>query len=228
MTLRLALVLASVLTAPAANAQSLLRQEPLPRPAEGEAEPDPQAALRGLSLTFVEAPKPREFQVHDLVTIIVQEQSRQESKAKLDTKKDAEISGRINSLPDLMDLLELRLDSTDASPLVTVGASGDSEFKGDGKYERSERMTDRITAEVIDVKPNGTLVLEARRTIRKDDQLQTLVLSGNCRRDDVTNANTVLSSQLAELTIGVESEGDVRDTAKKGWLTRVFETVFNF
>jgi flagellar L-ring protein precursor FlgH len=212
---------------PCTLAQSLLRDEPK-RPVPGEPADDPQAPLRGTSLTLVEAPPPREYAVHDLITIIVQEQSQQSSSAKLDTKKDSSMTGEITTLPDLVAFLEGRLESTDRSPLVGAEGSANSNFKGDGKYERSERLTDRITAEVLDVKPNGTLVIEARRTIGKDKEVQTMVLSGKCRREDVTNANTILSSQLAELTVRVESEGDVKDTASKGFFTRLFDAIFSF
>lgn len=210
-----------------AKAQSLFREEAAQTTEEGK-ELDPQEPLKSTSLTMVEAPKPRDFAIHDLVTIIVQEQSKQSSTAKLDTKKDASIKGKINKLPDVADLLQMMLDSTDTTPQVEIGADGQQSFKGDGKYERTERLTDKIQATVIDVKPNGTLVLEAKRTIAKDQEVQTMVLSGMCRREDVTSSNTILSSQLADLTVGVESTGDVKDTASKGFFTRVFEAIFNF
>jgi len=222
----------ALLAGPVAHAQSLFREEPR-QPATDQVigaqqETDPQEQLRATSLTMVEAPKPREFQVHDTVSIIIQETSKQSSTAKLDTKKDASIKGKITRLPELTDLLELMLDSTDSTPLVEVGADGETDFKGDGKYERNERLTDRIQATIIDLKPNGTFVLEARRSIGKDQEVQTLVLSGIARREDITTANSVLSSQLAELTIEVKSEGDVKDTASKGFFTRLFEALFNF
>jgi flagellar L-ring protein FlgH len=210
-----------------AMGQSLLRAEPTKPTVEKDA-PKPTAQLEGYSLTLVEAPEPREYQVHDTITILIQEQSRQSSSAKLDTKTDASIDASIKQLPDLIKLLELRLEQGDRTSLTGVGADAKRDFKGDGKYERTEGMTDRLQATVIDVKPNGTLVLEARRTITKDDQTQTVVVSGVARREDVTTGNTVLSSQLAELTVKVESEGDVDEAAKKGFFTRLFETIFNF
>lgn len=187
-----------------------------------------QEPLRGISLTLVEAPRPTEYRVHDLVTIIISEQSKATSSAKLDTQKDASLDGRIIALPDVLELLQGRLGTTDRSPLTRAAARATRDFQGDGSFERSERLTDRITASVIDVKPNGTIVLEARRTIQKDGQTQVVVLSGVARRDDITTSNTVLSSQLAELVVRIESEGDVQEAAEKGWLTRAFETIFNF
>jgi flagellar L-ring protein precursor FlgH len=134
----------------------------------------------------------------------------------------------VKQIPDLMALLQAQLETDQGTPITGVDASAGKKFKGDGKYERSDRFTDRITATVIDVKPNGVLVLEARRTIQKDEEVQNLVLSGECRREDVTQQNTVLSNQLADLTLLVNNSGDVREATEKGFLTRVFENVFNF
>jgi flagellar L-ring protein FlgH len=218
----------TMLCVPCALAQSLLRIEP-PKPALDEKKkPADSENLQGYSLTLVQPPEQRQFRVHDQVMILIQEQSRQTSSAKLDTKTDSSIEGSIKELPDLIKLLELRLEGGERSNLAGVDAEGKNKFKGDGKYERSEGMSDRIQAVVIDVKPNGTIVLEARRSMTKDDQTQTVVVSGIARQEDITTGNTVLSSQLAELTVKVESEGDVDDAAKKGWLTNIFETIFNF
>lgn len=216
----------SGLAAHHANAQSLLRRAPeVATNTLGES--DANAALRETSLYMVEAPKPKTIQVNDKVTIIISESSTSTSKQKLDTKKDASLSATLKKFPDLAALIDGRLESG-AGNITAVDASAGGKFKGDGTYERSDRYTDRITATVLDVKPNGVLVVEARRTIAKDKESQTVLLTGEVRREDVTDNNTVQSSQLAELTVVVQNEGDVKDTASKGWLTQFFETVFNF
>jgi len=223
-----ALILTILAASPVVTAQSLMSSPPPVAPLDRTGEPDTQAALRGVSLLLVEVPKPRTYEVHDQITIIISETSKQSSTSKLDTKKDASIRASLDQFPDLAKLLEAELTNGDSSPIAEVDVSSGQKFKGDGKYERADRFTDRITATVIDVKPNGVLVMEARRVIGKDKEVQTLVLSGSCRREDVTSNNTVLSSQLADLTVVATAEGDVKDTASKGFITRFFEAVFNF
>lgn len=211
------------------RAQSMLRDaDPPAEPGTVQASKPVAEPLKDVSLIQVEAPKPKDYQVHDLVTIIVSENHKASSEAKLDTKKDTSLKAKLSKFPDLAAFLEASLQQGASSPIVEADVSSGSSFKGDGKYETKEGLTDKITATIIDVKPNGTLILEARRTISKDEQTQTLVLSGVCRREDVTDNNSVLSSQLAELTVGVETTGQVKEAAKKGILTRVFEAVFNF
>ena len=224
------IVPAIMLTLPGtlAYGQSLLRKEPPPPVLDEDGNADESAPLRGVSLMLVEEPKPRTYEVHDKVTIIISETSRQSSQQVLDTKKDATVKASLKDFPDLGKLIEGELAESESSPITSVDVTSGQKFKGDGKYERSDRYTDRITATVIDVKPNGVLVIEARRTIQRDKETTTVVLSGECRREDVTAQNTVLSSQLADLTLRSINEGDTKDTASKGWITQLFEAVFNF
>lgn len=225
--LRLAALALLIGVAPT-HAQSLLRREPPAAPIDALGEPDPKAELRTASLYFVEPPKPRTIEVHDKITIIISETSKQTSNQILDTRKNATLSAALKRFPDLAKFLEGELTSGESNPVAEAAAAVNNRYKSDGKYERSDRFSDKITATVIDVKPNGVVVLEARRLIQKDKEIQNLVLSGECRREDVSDANTVLSSQLADLALVVKNEGQIKDNATKGILTRVFEAVFNF
>jgi flagellar L-ring protein precursor FlgH len=210
-----------------ASGQSLfLAEDRAPLNAAGR--PDNTALLQGYSLLFVEPPRPKVFRLHDQITIIINETSRSQSKQKLDTKKDYRLNAALKQFPDLALLLEGVLENTTSSPIAGVDVAGRNAFKGEGTYERSDRLSDRITATIIDVKPNGVLVLEARRSIRKDKEVQTVIIAGNARTEDVTDANTILSSQLADLTISVTNEGRVKDSSEKGIIPRVLDAIFAF
>lgn len=228
MTMRAAVMMGviAVMAGPALG-QSLFRRDV--RPAVNvDNQPDPNVALRVSSLMFVEPPKPREFQRHGQITIIIDETSRTSSEQTLDTKKDYDLNAAMTQFPSLEHLLEFQLQNGDTTNPANLAIKSKNKFKGEGEYDRSDRFSAKITAEIIDVKPNGVLVLEARKTITKDEEIQTLVLSGRCRGEDVTTANTVLSSQLADLTVAQQNEGQVKNSATKGFIPRVLEAVFNF
>lgn len=210
-----------------ASAQALMRAR-REQTLSQDGTPDANASLREVSLMLVEPPKPRKFAVHDIITIIINETSSQTSQQMLDTKTDSSMKGSLNKFPDLGKLIEGELTNGASSPIASVDIGASEKWKGDAKYQRSDRFSDRISAEVIDVKPNGTLVIEARRTVTKDEEIQTVVLSGMCRQEDVTSANTVLSTQLADLTITSLNEGELRETNRPGWITRIFRAVFDF
>ncbi|MGD9692852.1 MAG: flagellar basal body L-ring protein FlgH [Phycisphaerales bacterium] len=227
-----------------AMGQSLFRQPvygPAPSTVRGGAgsmgEPavkvNPVAELEGVSLFQLQPEPPRMMRVHDLVTIIVNQSSKIERDQTLETKKSAANTAQLNALPDLWKLLQLRLEAgnrTNGSPsgLPEFGLTNTNNFKGEGDYEREDRFTARVTAEVIDVKPNGLLVLEARSSIVTDKEEQTIVLSGVCRQEDVSSSNTVQSTSLSDLRLVTQHEGEVKDGASKGLITKFFETLFNF
>lgn len=214
------------LALPALGQSFFTRESDVPRDAHGRS--DPHASLRAVSLSFVQPPMPREFAVHDLVTIIIDETSRSESQQKLETEKEYDIQAALKQFPSLRHLIQGQFENGDSQRTMRLDLSGGHEFTSEGNARRSDRFIARITAEVIDVKPNGTLVLEARKQIVKDREVQMIVLSGMCRREDVTTNNTITSSQLAGLTVVQSTDGDISRAAKKGLIPRVFETIFNF
>jgi flagellar L-ring protein precursor FlgH len=191
-------------------------------------EPDPAEPLYGYSLLVVKAPKPRSYKTHDLLTIVVDESSKQAADQTLNTNKKVNNTANLNAVLDPMEVLQLRLRGGDTKNLKLLDVNANNKFDSQGKFERNDKLSLKIQAEIIDVKPNGVLTLEARKTIDKNGETTTTVLSGVCRPEDITANNTVFSSQLANLTLVTRSEGQVNDAAKKGIITRVLETLFAF
>ena len=107
-------------------------------------------------------------------------------------------------------------------------STGARNFKGDAQLKRADSYTGRITAQVIDVKPNGTLVLQADEHIKTDEEEQNVTLVGTCRVEDVTADNTVLSSQLFDLSLNKQHKGSVKDTTERGSLERLLDSINPF
>ncbi|MEX0777203.1 MAG: flagellar basal body L-ring protein FlgH [Phycisphaeraceae bacterium] len=188
-----------------------------------ESQLSPQIAA--VSLSAVTLPEPRKFQLQDLVTIIIRESTEADSDSTLDTKKSTNVSGEIKAFPSLS-LWDLAGGNLSNPPKVDLNFKND--FKGEGDYKRKDTFTSRITARIIDIKPNGTLVLEARKYIKSDKETLDMVLTGVCRKEDIGVDNTVLSTQLYDLRVNKEHKGEVKNAAKKGIFTKVFELLFNF
>ena len=220
---------ATLVLAPCAAAQSLFTEPPqvVPLGSEGHA-PDPAAALYGVSMFAVQPPKPRTYKMHDLVTIVVDEQSKQSADQQLKTDKKYNNDAELNQMIDPLQLLELRLQAGDTKNLKLIDLASNQKYDGKGNYSRDDTFQTKIQAEIIDVKPNGVLVIEARKAIDKNGETQSVILSGSCRQEDITTTNTVFSSQLANLTLVTKSEGQVDKAGKKGLIPRVVEAVFNF
>lgn len=205
------------------------RRRPAPKVnASGRLEADHE--LRQRSLFAVAAPEARVYKVHDLVQIVIRETSKATSSQELEAKKDYSLDAKIPDWPDfrLEDLLNFQIaaGSTVVDPKVKVEAG--KEFKGEGDYERKDDLTARLSAEVIEVLPNGNLILEARTFIKTDKEEATLKVTGMCRPEDVTAANTVQSQQIHDLKVEKLHEGELKEASKKGIIAKVLDKIFAF
>ena len=198
-----------------------------PAPVDGADEPH---ALRDVSLFAIEEAKPPTFQKHDLIQIVVRETSQARSKQKLKSEKEYDLTGQISAWPNLTlrNLLDLRVGAGGTTDLPRLGLNFENEFQGKGDYERRDDFTARITAEVIEVLPNGNLVLEARSRIQMDEEVSTMKVTGTCSPDAVTPANTVFSSNLHDLKIEKINTGELKKANQKGFLSKLLDAVFSF
>lgn len=192
------------------NGGSLLRAQLASAP------PEQRNSLESVSFFHVPPPEPRTIAKHDLVTIIIREESSSKSDAQADMSREAEINARLTEWVKL-NLGNFAIEGGAIGPVPpSVRASGERSFKGDGQLDRRDTFIARIQAEVIDIKPNGTLVLQARKRIKTDEEEQFFVLSGICRAEDVTADNSVLSTQLFDLDLAKSTRGPVKDAVKRG------------
>lgn len=186
--------------------------------------PDPsQARLDQVSFFAVRPPEPKVIRKHDLITLIIREESESRHEGTTELSKDYAVQARVDEWIRL-NLANLQMTGDgigDSPPAIRFNA--EREFSGEGTAERSDSLTARIQAEVVDVKPNGTLVLAARKTITTDDDQVRFILSGICRVEDVTADNTVLSTQIFDLELQKTSRGGVTQSTKRGWIPKLLD-----
>ena len=229
--------LAGALTAAPSFAQApssslLLRAHgpPVEDPASGGPGLNQPHALRAVSMFAVAPAEDRLFQVHDLIQIVVRETSTARSHHELETEKDYRLAGEVNQWPNLdwSNLADgwLRPGNTEHLPAVDVRFTKD--FEGDGDYARRDDFTARLTAEIVQVLPNGNLILESRTQMKQDDEQFVLKVTGICRSEDVTAANLIQSSQLHDLKVEKINKGELKKANEKGILAKFLDAVFAF
>ncbi len=194
---------------------------------QAEAQPN-QATLRDVSFFSVPEPEPRVLRRHDLVTVIVREESAFKSAGSTDVKKNASLEAKIDEFISLdLENISIKGGAQGVNP-PKVKMSGARDFKGEGSVDRTDSMTARIAAEVVDVKPNGTLVLQGSKRIKTDDEEQQFIITGICRVADVSADNSVLSTNLYDLSLEKKHKGAVRDATRRGWFTKLLDVLNPF
>lgn len=174
------------------------------------------------SVIAVSQERPRPIQPHDLVTIIVREQKRYQSNAIADNEKKWNLEGKLSDWSHLYDHYKL---GSDRFPYGKPGVKfyWDNKFENDAQDSREDTFTTRITGEVVDVKPNGTICIEAKKHEKHDEEEIFLTLTGTCRAADITPDNTILSTQLHDVNIVETHTGAVRDTTRRGWIPKMLD-----
>jgi flagellar L-ring protein precursor FlgH len=184
-------------------------------------------AIEQMSLIAIPSVPPRKFKVNDIISIIVRQQKTYQADGKLDTKKEWDITGKLNDWFRFYDEHHLGQDRlSNGEPGFDF--SYENEMKTKAKNDREDKFTTRIAARVIDVKPNGNLVLEASMSEQHDEERFAITLTGTCRSEDVTPDNSIISTQIAELTLIEKNEGAVRDSTKRGWVPKILDWIAPF
>lgn len=147
----------------------------------------------------------RASEVDDIVTIVVNEAA------------SAVVSGASNSSRKTSVNSSITGAAGALSPRLTnlLGSTGDVELAGTGTTSRNLTLSTTISARVVEVQPNGTLVIEGTRDIGVNSDKQTLTVRGLVRPADLTSSNTVNSVQVANLQIKVNGKGVVGDAVRR-------------
>jgi flagellar L-ring protein precursor FlgH len=161
----------------------------------------------------------------DIITIVVQESNATTKENSTKTSRQTGMDASIASF----------LYGPAASGLLTKGGkypalkmNSKNDFDGGGQINNSEKMNARIAVTVMDVLPNGQMLIEGRKNTAFSGEKQEAVLRGKIRSEDVTANNTVFSYNVADASIQFVSKGTISDNQRKGWFFRAWEKISPF
>lgn len=109
-----------------------------------------------------------------------------------------------------------------------AGALGTRKYDGKGSTERTSKLQARIAARVIEVLPNGDLLIEAKKVVKINQENETLRVSGVIRRRDVGADNAIPTSAIGNLFVELNGKGVASADNAPGWLFRFFEKIAPF
>jgi len=161
----------------------------------------------------------RQLRIHDRIMVRVDELSRVQSDGEIQSRKDVQYDAVLTDWIKLIGLKAIKpAPQADGDPRV----AGDLKqlFRAEGEMATRESLALNITCTVADIRPNGDVVLEGHKQIQVNYESWEVSLSGICRYQDIGPDNTVLSRQIADLKIVKRDRGHVRDSYKRGWLSR--------
>lgn len=170
---------------------------------------------------------PRAAKVGDILTVNIAIGDQ----AKIANTTSRSTSAAENAgLPNFLGL-ESRLpgilpDAVDPSSLVNLNS--DSSSSGTGSVDRSESINLTVAAVIVQVLPNGNLVIQGQQEVRVNSEVRELVVSGVVRPEDIASNNTIRHTQIAEARISYGGRGQITDVQQPRYGQQFFDIIWPF
>lgn len=208
---------------------------PLKRPAPTENylyRKPPRAGnqLNGASMTQVSwilspTPAPEEIKVHDIIMVLVDERSVQQQRRQFQRQRQGSYNVELGEF--------IRIDEAGnlanaAANQPTVELDYERREQNRGNQNVLESLTYRIAASVTSIRPNGNLIIGARKSIVTNRDAWVYQMTGEVNPKHIDANDTVKSEAIVNLNIIKNSTGKIRDSVKRGWMTRVLDIVSPF
>ncbi len=150
----------------------------------------------------------RARRIGDILTVNINIDDRAQTQNSTVRSRSNDISGGISNFFGLENSLGQAFPGG-FDPQNLVGLEGGSNASGSGAVSRAERVNLTIAAVVTDVMSNGNLVIQGRQEVRTNREVRELTVAGIVRPEDITAANTIAHTQIAEARISYGGRGDI-------------------
>lgn len=153
----------------------------------------------------------------DTLTIQIVENVTASQKSSSTINRSADLSSSVNALPFL---------KPTATPFRLTGeAESKNNFSGKGGTESANRFEGVITATVMEVLPNGHLLVAGEKQIGVNENVDVMRFSGTVDPRQIRPGNVVTSTQVANARIESKNRGAQGEVQAIGWLARFFLSV---
>lgn len=213
------------------NQEAALRMPPVETYSEPAVRPEGSLFSESAPMDLFSDMKAR--RVGDIVTINIVETSKASKNANTATGRNNSVNAGINSLLGYEDPTKIKGVGSVFSQIgmnvpAGIDASYKSSFSGTGSTARNESMTAKMSARVVQVLPNGNLVIRGSQEILVNNEKQYITVQGVARPADITADNTILSTYLADARIDYRGQGDLSRKQREGWLSRLLDVIWPF
>jgi len=164
------------------------------------------------------------YQVGDVITVLLSESvngsASTTNEASRDTSTDVLTAAQLARIGSPGGLL---LDSENGTPIDTAISSS-----GSGATGQSASLTGTMTAQVVDVYPNGNLMIRGEKIVNFSTGSEVIQVKGIIRPQDVQPDNTVQSKRIASAQISYKGTGQNANASKTPWGTNLLMAIWPF
>jgi len=145
------------------------------------------------------------------------------------TNKEARTMGKTTSAKGTLDLAASSdggFGEQGAKAAASLNSASDRKFDGASTYSAEQNFTDAMTCTVMDVLPNGNMVIAGERRVRVAGEERTLHVSGIVRGLDLGPDNSINSRLISQFRMEYQSGGPSQKFTRQGWMGRAVNAVW--
>jgi len=158
--------------------------------------------------------------VGDVLTIRLTETTSASKSAVTKTSKTTSVN---NTGPTLFG----KTYTTNGVPIGTVTLAGADAFDGEGQSTQGNSLAGSLTVTVMEVQPNGNMVVQGDKTLKLNQGDEYVHVSGVVRSADIATDNSITSDRVADAHISYSGKGVIDSSNRMGWLARFFNSAFS-
>ena len=204
-----------------------LHDQTQPLPASAIAVPQQQAQATGGLFQANRYRPPFESRrarlVGDMVTIQIAEKVTASQQSSSSVNRDSSINTSVGVLP----LLTGGALGT-AKKVLGFDAGSEADFQGGGGTTSANTFTGAITATVVEVLPNGHLVVTGEKQIGVNQNVDVLRFTGTVDPYQLQPNSIISSTQVANVRVESRGRGQQNSAQAIGWLSRFFLSFIPF
>lgn len=155
----------------------------------------------------------------DTLTILLRETTTANTNTNATVNRNSAVSNNLTTFsklsPSVLKLFDAQYENSNA-------------FSGDGSASNNNNFNGSITVTVIDVYPNGNLLVSGEKQVAVGNETQYVRVSGVVNPTFLTLDNSIESTQLADARIEYKGSGQASDATVMGWLSRFFMAIMPF
>lgn len=197
----------------------------MPMPAAATDTANPGSLWRAGSRSFFKDQRAR--RLGDIVTVTIDINDRARLNNTTERRRD---NGETAAVPAFGGFEQLLADlpPDGANPAQLVDLSSGSNTRGEGSVDRREDVELIVAAIVTEVLPNGNLVVAGKQEVRVNNEVRELTVTGVIRPEDISNANRINHTQIAEARISYGGRGQLTDVQQARYGQQLYDIIFPF
>ncbi len=163
----------------------------------------------------------RNYQIGDLITVMLNESTQADRSQKTDVSRDASNTALPKGANTLLGNVHPFFDGLSLNAAKTTST-------GKGSAAQAASLTGSVTVTVTEILANGNLVVRGEKKLGLSEGTEVIQVAGVIRPQDIGPNGTVQSLRLANAQISYRGSGDLANASKPGWGTSALLKLWPF